>query len=417
MGTPATSTNYKLLRDLWPQKSIYEVLFEVSPTVGLMPKDTSFYERKRYIDVGYGAPQGVGPLFGQAKAAKTPSKAGEFAITPVTYYGLVSLEGRLMRQAKGDKALIVKPLARESRNVIWQWKRDLSALIHGNGGGAIGQIDTTTTISAANQTVTLLDKTKIRFFESGMTLNSSTADGTSGAVKPGQLTIASVDIVAGTFTVNEAGLTVGIPTIAQSDYLFRAGVFGNVVTGIGGWMPASAPSGGESFFGQDRSLANYRLAGLRLTATGKSPREAALYAAKEVYKNGGKPDTYILSVDDWYNLSLELQSAGALLMTKAPSAPIGKYNFGLAYDAIQIMGPAGPIKCVADPDCPVGTAWMLTLDTWVLASTGELVAFIEGGGGPNNLMMENDADAWEARLVGDFQLYCEAPGWNARVTL
>jgi hypothetical protein len=31
-------------------------------------------------------------------------------------------------------------------------------------------------------------------------------------------------------------------------------------------------------------------------------------------------------------------------------------------------------------------------------------------------MMEDAADAFESRFVGDLQMYCEAPGYNARVT-
>ena len=123
----AQASTYKLLRDLWPQKAIYDELYRASPTLGILKKDTSFYESHRFIDVGYGAPQGVGPDFGIAKAAKTASKTAEFSIVAATYYGLFSLSGRLMRQSKGDKAVIVKPLARESKNVITQWKRDKAA--------------------------------------------------------------------------------------------------------------------------------------------------------------------------------------------------------------------------------------------------------------------------------------------------
>lgn len=413
----ASSSTYKLLRDLWPQKAIYDELYKASPTLGILKKDTSFYESHRFIDVGYGAPQGVGPNFGIAKAAKTASKAAEFSITAVTYYGLFSLEGRLMRQSKGDKAVIVKPLARESRNVITQWKRDLSRYIHGNGGGALGQITAGSTLTTA--TVTLVDTNTNRFIEQGMTLNTSTADGTSGSVKAGSVTVKSIvrnlDSTS-TITVDQASWVAGIPTAAASDYIFRAGAFGAVLTGFDGWNPASDP-GATLFFGVDRTPDVQRLGGIRVDARGKSPREAALRAARIVADVGGMPDTYILSTTDWEALQLELQSAGTLKYTQVPSAPLGKFNFGLKYDAIQIMGPTGPINVITDPDATVGVGRMLSLDTWTLASTGELVSIIEGGAGPGGMMMEDASDAFESRLVGDFQLYCEAPGLNARVAL
>ncbi len=411
----AQSSTYKLLRDLWPQKSIYDELYKASPTLGILKKDTSFYESHRFIDVGYGAPQGVGPDFAIAKAAKTASKTAEFSITASTYYGLFSLSGRLMRQSKGDKAVIVKPLARESRNVITQWKRDLSRYIHGNGGGALGQITGTTSTA----TMSLVDTNTNRFVEQGMTLQSSSTDGTTGSVNAGSVTVKSVvRNLDGTssITVDQASWLAGIPGCVTADYIFRAGAFNAVLTGFEGWNPSADP-GATSFFGVDRTPDVQRLGGIRVAAAGKTPREAALRAARMVADVGGSPDTYILSTTDWESLQLELQSAGTLKYSQVPSASLGKFNFGLKYDAIQIMGPTGPINVLTDADATVGVGRMLTLDTWTLASTGELVSIIEGGAGPGGMMMEDASDAFESRLVGDFQLYCEAPGLNARVAL
>ncbi len=411
----AQSSTYKLLRDLWPQKAIYDELLSASPSLGILKKDTSFYESHRFIDVGYGAPQGVGPDFGIAKAGKTASKTKEFSITAVTMYGLFSLSGRLMRQAKGDKAVIVKPLARESKNVIMQYKRDLSRYLHGNGGGALGTISGTTSTA----TMTLGDTNTNRFVEQGMTLNSSSTDGTTGSVNVGSVTVASVVRNLdgnSTVTVDQASWIAGIPGVVTGDYIFRAGAFGAVMTGFEGWNPAADP-GATSFFGVDRTADVQRLGGVRINCAGKSPREAALRAARIMTDVGASPDTYILSTTDWEALALELQSAGTLKYTQVPSAAIGKFNFGLKYEAIQLMGPRKMINVISDADATVGVGRMLQLDTWTLASTGELVSIIEGGAGPNGMMMEDASDAFESRLVGDFQLYCEAPGYNGRVAL
>ena len=322
-----------------------------------------------------------------------------------------------MRQSKGDKAVIVKPLARESRNVITQWKRDLSRYIHGNGGGSLAQISATS--NTATATVTLADTNTNRFIEQGMTLNSSSTDGTTGSVNAGSVTVKSIvrnlDATS-TVTVDQATWVAGIPACAASDFLFRSGAFNAVITGFEGWNPSADPTS-TAFFGVDRTPDVQRLGGIRVNAVGKSPREAALRAARMTADVGGTPDTYILSTTDWEALQLELQSAGTLKYTQVPSSPLGKFNFGLKYEAIQIMGPMGPISVITDPDATVGVGRMLSLDTWTLASTGELVSIIEGGAGPGGMMMEDASDAFESRLVGDFQLYCEAPGLNARVKL
>ena len=115
MAGPASpgTTGWNLGRELWPQTSIYDLILMQSPTLARLPKDTGFYEDIRHIAVGTGSPQGAGALFGTAKANKSASLAKQFALTAKTYYILFSITGRLMRQAKGDKALIVKPYARE----------------------------------------------------------------------------------------------------------------------------------------------------------------------------------------------------------------------------------------------------------------------------------------------------------------
>jgi hypothetical protein len=81
------------------------------------------------------------------------------------------------------------------------------------------------------------------------------------------------------------------------------------------------------------------------------------------------------------------------------------------------MGPAGPIDCIADPDAPTGVGRMLQKDTWVLASMGELVHWINGANPSGQGMLEDASDAVEFRMVGDLDMYCEAPGWNCRVRL
>lgn len=416
MGLPARSSDYNLLRTLWPQKSIYEILLNLSPTIGIIRKDTTFYEATRQIGAGYSSPQGIGYSFPDAKEAKSASQSVEFSITPKSLYGAFSMEGLLMRRAESDKAIIVDPMKRESKNLVHTWMREISRTIHGNGGGALGQI------TAAGPTTTVAPLTKYsdtRAFEKNMLVQLSATDGTSGSVLPGYVTVASVQRDETTPSVTaSANWTTGIPSAGTSQYMFRRGGFGAAITGFAGWNPLwSTGSLPGTFKGANRDLDPLRLAGICLDARTLSPRLAALRAARLVHENGGKPDTYILSTEDYENLANELQSAGLLKYSSVPATSIGKFNFGIKYDAISIMGPAGPIDCIADPDAPVGIGRMLQKDTWVLASMGELVHWINGANPSGNGMLEDASDAVEFRMVGDLDLYCEAPGWNCRVRL
>lgn len=414
MGAPAKSSDYKLLRELWPQKSIYEVLLNLCPTVGILRKDTSFYEKKRFIGVGYSSPQGIGYSFPDAKEAKSASQAVEFAIEPKSLYGAFSMEGLLMRRSQGDKAVIVDPMKRESKNLVHTWMREIGRTLFGNGGGSLGKVSA---VSTTDVTLTLYEDT--RAFEKNMLVNSATTDGTTGSVNAGYVTVSKVQRDETTpKVIASANWSTGIAAIAVNDFLFRRGGFNAAITGFNGWNPLWSPSSlPGTLKGVDRDLDPLRLAGINLDARKLSPRLAALRAARLVYENGGKPDTYIVSTTDFENLANELQSAGLLKYSQVPAQGIGKFNFGIKYDAVQIMGPAGPVDCIADPDAPAGIGRMLQKDTWVIASMGELVHWIDGANPSGNGMLEDAADAVEFRMVGDLELYCEAPGFNCRVRL
>lgn len=410
-------TAYKLFRSLWPQKSINESLFEQFPELGLLPKDTTFYEKYRYIDVGLGAPQGIGPVFTGAKKNKSASTAVEFQNSTQPYYALFSIEGDLMRRAKSDKALLVDPIKRESRNAILQWKLDVSRYLHGNGGGALGQIATTTTLSS--QVIQLTNIKDIRFFRVNMVLNSSVDDGTGGGgVRSGQVTVANVNRRLGQITIKEAsisGALVGVTNNGASngsgDYLFRDQVYNNVIPGFEAWNPASDPTS-TLFRGVDRSVDTDLLGGLRIDGRKKTPRAALKMACNAAADMGGNPNLAIYSTDDWANLEADLDSAGSLVRTQVASSPLNGVNFGVTYEALKFMGPMGPVAIVASPNCPTGVARVLTKEICVLGCMGELLHPIDEND------VEDAADAKEFRMLGDIDFYMDGPpGWCARLQL
>lgn len=415
-----TSVTWNLGRELWPQNDIYEELLKESPFLGRLKKDTTFGEDVRHIAVGTGMPQGVGPDFSLAKGDKSPSLADVFAIRAKTYYALFSIQGRLMRQAKIDKAVIVKPYARESKNAILQWKRDISAYMFGNGGGAIGRLTATQVLTG--NTLVLADVSKIRFFQRGMRVQFSTDDGTGVAgLKPGFLTITKIaksGPAKGTLTFDQ-NLNVAVGSIAVSDFVFRHGVYGNVPNGLKSWVPSGDPGGTDpvtgltvpaTFLGVDRTLDTEAYAGIRIDGTkAGGVFQAGMLAASALVDSSSTPDLWLISTTEWNKLRIELSQAGQLVYQTTPAMGVGQYKPGMSYEAFLIKGPRGDIKVLADPDCPTGRSYMLMEETWTLGSTGELVSLIESP------MMEEFADSWESRFVGDLELYCEAPGYNATI--
>lgn len=412
----ATVNQYKFIRSLWPSKAIVEQIVKQSPAIGLMPKDTQFGEKIRYVTVGTGGGQGLGPDFLEAKQNKTPSTGEEFQVVTVPYYGNFSIQGDLWRkyEATGNKGLIVDPMARESKNLLLEAKNDISSYLHGNGGGAIGRILSTSTLSS--QTITLdkgADKRRIR---RGMTLWAATTDGTSGTVLSGFVKVASIGGTdsAPTVTVEQASWLAGIPGLTTTSYLFRAGVFGNVIKGFDAWCPEHTGSP-SAFLGVTRSNDPERLAGLCLTATTTSPRQRIMDASRLQADNAGAENpVYLLSTRNWVNLYNELASANSLMMSKAPAAPVGSLKIGVEYDSIDIVGPSGKIKVVADPFAPDNVERLLDMSVWKLSSTGEMLHW-DKGATPDSPMLEDQADAREVRLVGDVAVECWNPWANVRV--
>jgi hypothetical protein len=413
----AQLSTYKLIRSLWPREAIIEQIYKASPLLGMIKKDTNFGEKIRYVTVGTSPPQGLG-TFGQAKANKTASTAEEFQVQLASYYGNFSISGDLYRRYKftGNKAVLKDPMERDSKGLLKQARNDFSSFIHGNGGGSLGRILSTSTL--ASQTITLDKGADRRRIVKGMTLWAATTDGTSGSVLTGQVTVASVGGTASapTVTINEATWSGAISGLTTTSYLFRAGCFGSssVFYGLDAWLPSHSGSP-AAFLGVTRTNAPDQLAGQCLTLTNKSPRQRIMLAAQAQADSGASDGrmVYVLNTANWTDLYFELSSANMLNMTKAPSAPVGGIKVGVDYEAIKMKGPCGDIEVVADPFAPVAVERLLNLDSFTMASCGDW----DDDATPDDPMLEDAADAREVRAVGDHALYCNDPWANVRVAV
>lgn len=416
----AQISTYKFIRNLWSDKNIAEQLYDKSPLLGMIKKDEKFGEKIRYVAVGTGGPQGLGD-FDNAKRNKTASTAEEFQVQLASYYGNFSIGGDIYRRAKftGNIGLLKDPMVRDSKNLMVGAKNDFSSFIHGNGGGALGR--TTTASDYTTATVTLTAGADKRRIVPGMTLWASTTDGSSGTQLAGSVKVQSVGgtATAPTITVTAASWQAGIPGLSNSTqyYLFRAGAFGssNVFYGLDAWLPLhnGSPS---AFLGVTRTNAPEQLAGINLDLTGKTPRQRVILASQACADTGQASSrlVYAMNTTAWTDLMFELTQANALMLTKAPAAPTNGVNYGIEYDGIKLIGPAGAMTCVADPWMPAGVERLLDLDTFVMASTGSWFHW-DDDSTPDSPMLEDAADAREVRAVGDHQLYCTNPWPNVRV--
>lgn len=413
----ARLSTYKMAANLWSRKNIAEQILNKSPLLGMFPKDTMFGEPIRYITVGTSPPQGLGD-FDNAKRNKSASTAEEFQVRLASYYGNFSIAGDIWRRAKktGDRSILKDPMVRDSKGLMKQAKNDFSSFVHGNGGGSLGRILSTSTITT--DTITLDKGVDRRRLVKGMTVWASTTDGTTGSALPGSAKILQVSGTPSAPTVKiDQNWSDAFPGLTTTSYLFRAGCFGtsSVFYGLDAILPEHNGTPG-TFQNVDRNTAPEQLAGINLTLTNKSPKARFLLASQACADSGGSDGrlVYAMNTSNWTDFYTELSNAGALVMTKAPSAPIGGIKYGIEYDAIKLVGPAGSVEIVADPWMPVNVERLINLDTFCMASCGDFFGWDEDAT-TDSPMLEDAADAREVRAVGDHQLYCTDPWPNVRV--
>jgi hypothetical protein len=228
----------------------------------------------------------------------------------------------------------------------------------------------------------LVDSSTVVNFEVGMALVSYSVS----AQTPTQSTSAASGYViavnrsSGTVTVSATqGGSAGTPTNWSTSFKYLA-VEGDItfasnglrtangsllkVTGLPGWLPTTAPSSGDSFWGVDRSVDVTRLAGVRFDGSSESIEEALIDGAALVAREGGQPDMCFMNFTSYAALEKALGSKVQYVDVKHEEADI-------AFAGIRVHAPYGPITVIPDRSCPSQTAYLLSMDNWKLRSLGE----------------------------------------------
>jgi hypothetical protein len=236
------------------------------------------------------------------------------------------------------------------------------------------------------------------------------ADGGSLRDSGKTLTISSIDRDAGTLEMSASGAT--ISGLTANDLIIPEGDHNLRLTGLDGWLPSTAPTSGDSFFGVDRSDDATRLAGIRFDAAGMNILEAVIDASSRGAENGARPDKLFINFDKWRELCNYLGSQKMYTQGTA-WAPSGQPKADVGFQGVKIHGPSSVIEVYADRHCPAGTGYLLQMDTWCLHSTGGVPMLLEEDG--QTILREATDDAYEGRWGCYYQMYCNAPGYNVRI--
>lgn len=390
-----------VLKQKYSPEKVKTLTYPNNPFWAMVSKSTDFGGINKVIALRNGTPQGRSATFSSAQTFTTPSAYNRFVITRTRDYALAVISGEAIRASKGNENALVEGLEQEIDGAMITATRSLAVAAWHNGGGARGQISSTSTVSTA--TITLSNVADITNFEVGMTLQTATTDGTSGSVLPGFVTVTGLDRDLGTITVS-ANWNTGIPSVATSNFIFQHGDFGAMVTGVPGWVPVTAPTS-SPFFGLDRTSDVTRLSGVRLSQTaGAQIEETLVELSARIVAEGGRPDTAFLNPRDYSNLIKALGSKVIYSTVQSFDMP------QIGFEAVTVMGPGGPIKVVHEINAPRGFCWMMQMDTWKFNSLGKAPGILEEDG--QMILRRYNDDSYEVRIGYYGQFSNSAPGWN-----
>jgi hypothetical protein len=405
MAAATPTTHDAIIKHVYPDPSeVQRAMYENNTAYALLKKDYSGSGKAWHLPIRIAHTAGRSHRFDIAKRNKAGTKVVELAITTGSNYSLYSVDGKLIRETRDNKGAFVEAFEFELEGAMDAMARNFGYDVYGNGGGSIGRFTSGVTLSGT--TFTLLNIDDVVKFEKGQFLELSATDGTSGTVKAGQIEVSAVDRDTGVVTT-VAAINAGVATAAASDYIFPAGDFGAGVKGFDAWIPASAPTAGDSFFGLDRSQDPTRLAGSRVAGAGLSPEEQLQKACQVAMRNGGKLTHFFWNDANFLDLVLSLGTRKEYADTKT--------DVGVSFTGVRVYTGMGTVEVYADYNCPKDVAYGVDLKQWSLKGLGQF-PFIDATDG-SRVLREDAADAYEGRIKAYYQMQCKKIAGSVRLAL
>lgn len=359
--------------------------------------------------------------FATAQTNQTAPVLASFFVYRVSNYQLVTITNELLEATKDDAGAFVDEAKLNMDTGFRNLSNDLAHDLFSDGTGDRGSIS-----SISSGVITLTSAAQVVNFEVGMSLVSFSVSGTTATQSTSAAVgyVIAVNRTAGTVTVAATqGGSAATPTnwsttfahlAIEGDVSFASGGLATAlalkVSGLGSWFPVTAPTSGDSFWGVDRSKDPTRLAGVRYDGSSETIEEALIDAAALVAREGGEPDMCFINFASYAALEKSLGAKVMYVDVKHDEAEI-------AFAGIKIHAPYGQITVIPDRSCPAQVAYLLSMSTLKLRSLGKVPHVLTYGlEGLEGLRVGN-ADALEIRLGFYGNLICNAPGWNAVVSL
>jgi len=366
-----------------------------NPALAMIKKDASAGGRNIPQPVRFKNPQGGSATIGDAITNAASGGYEDFVLTRKKNYVVANIDNETIEATKDTKDTFLKATV-EIDGAVEEAGNRLARQLFRGAGGEIGKIATSTTIGSA--VLVLDDPGDVFAFWAGQVLElGPNQDGTS--IRSGTLTVQGVDRGTGQVTM-DGDLDAGVAAAATGDYVFVEGDAGLCLSGFAAWLPDTAPTSGDAFFGVDRSVDSF-LYGLILDGSGMSVEEAAQRMGSDLLRHGGKPDYLFLNPSKVADLAISLGSKREYHSVDVK----GKASIG--FRGFQIECGGKPITVVGDLNCPEERGYMLSMKDWTLYSAGKAPHILDRDG---VLLRNSTTDDYQVRVASYAQVGCAAPG-------
>lgn len=392
------------LKEWYDGQTVENLAYDDNPALVMVQKKTNATGKVIPVPVVYEVNQGRSSTFVNAQGNQTPGLLAEFFLTLKPDYDIATLANQAMLASQDEKGSFIDFATLFIDLAIQGAALSAASSLFRAGTGSIGQIS-----SIVGGVITLTNAADVSQFGVNQTLQANSTDG--GSPRPALGYVISRNVTAGTITVSGTSLggAASTPTgWAANDFMLVQGDNNAKLSGFAAWLPTTAPTSTDNFFGVNRSV-DSRLYGLAYNGAQQPIEEALIDAALLVRREKGRPRHFLTS----YGSEAALLKA---LGTRREFCDWSTKDAEVSFRGVVIQGPQGPIEVFSDRNCQAATGYLLQMNTWTLYSLNPVPHIFTYGDKLEMLRLAN-ADASEVRVGSYAQLGCRAPGWNSAVTL
>lgn len=386
-----------VLKELIDNQIVQNTVYKDNPFFAMVKKNTGmggkYYPQPIQTAVG----QGRSANWATAQANQTSSVFQEFLITPKKDYSFSTIDRLAMMSAKTDKMAFINALTNARDSALRGIKNSLGVGIFGSGTGTIGTVGT-----IAAGVITLTNASDSTKFSLNQALQAASSDGAAPRAAVGY--VVAISRAAGTLTVSATlgGAAASPAGWAAADVLLNQGDSNSKISGLDAWLPFADPTS-ALFYGVDRTVDRVALAGVAYDGSSQGIEEALQDGLNLVSNIGDGSTDYVITHPN--SLTALIKSLGSKVqivdMVASPT---------ISFRGVEIQGPRGMVKVLADRNCNAKTAYALQMDTWQFLSVGEAPSLVEEDG--VSMLRSPTSDSFQLQFAAYGNLACNAPGYN-----